>query len=177
MSRSGKVQKKKERKKKLKSFCLFFVLSLTGLFFLTNTLYWTIVLLDWDDNGIQEYRGEYSLEVRKQRRGTTCIFTLGNGDITIVPYNALQNRNNLLNNPEEETNEVLLFRYSKHRNPIALGKHAVISISSESGVVYVNDNHIKRSAQENVVVGVAFIVIILSPLLIVGVIRVFNKTV
>lgn len=142
MRKSDSVQKRNDRKKRLKTRLASLFLLLFGCTFLVIAAQHCLVLHNWDNSEIQEYEGRYSVKAKEYWRNTNYLFILSNGDCIEIPGEFVLKNENLDMLFEEEPYE-LVFRYTKYQQPIK-NTHTLISIvSQDNTITYVDESLMK----------------------------------
>lgn len=164
--KKGVAQRRNERRKIITTNLSFALTFIIGLVFAVLVFQNTSLLINWENGGVLEYQGQYTIEKDPlSLRSINYKITLSNGDVLKIHSNHIQNRLLVSNDEKIPAHlEELSFRYSSYKKPIH-GTHTVISITSMNGSSeFVNEAYMKSVITAEIIVYSVLALLSFAPL-------------
>lgn len=132
----------------IKSYFAFFIFFLVGLYPLSESIKFQVMLSDLDKDAVSEYCGGYTVYVKGSRPSTKrYIVELENGDTLEMHPTYIDNCNQF------KSDDIARFKYSRQKFVSTLGLHRQgISITSvDKTIVYMDENTATDEAKGKII--------------------------
>lgn len=168
MKKKRSIQKKREKVRKYTEQICFIILLLTGALFLFLGIDYALMYSSWNEAKTVEFTGNYSIHDERPFRITIYSFELDNGFNFSVPSTLIENEQQLVNASEKGVPIPLKFRFLVEYSPFPRSSYAIIAISSEDGINYIDESIMYQRTSSTARICILLSLIIFFPLLLVS---------